>query len=219
MRGVIGGRRAFLAAAPETTASYFLAPYIAQGSAIVDVTCDRPARVYERLADGADLAINTSRPPAGLAGARLVEIPIQAHVPPDHSFAGRETVDVREVIAEPFVMPGHGSAVGRAVAESIGDWSTLDTVQLAWSATFAQARAAAGAGPALAIEYSMFGLTGVPVLDRGHPLVVALYAGWESDHYAASELSHLAHDLAGFMRRRLTDAGLIPANADHPLPG
>lgn len=202
-------RQSFVVACPETTGNFFVAAFVAEGGAVSDIQPAAPIEVYARLRRGADIAVNTAPPPRGLRGMQLAQAHVHCQVPAGHPLAGRSSVELEEVVATPFLMPGSGSAVERVVSQA-GEESgfALELGARTSNATLAQARAAAGQGAALAIEPPRFGLVAMPVRHRGRPLVVTIFAGWERSHYAHDELAQLAIELGAFVRQRLLEGGL-----------
>jgi DNA-binding transcriptional LysR family regulator len=209
MDAVASEQQSFTVACPETTGNYFVAPFVAAGGRVSDIQPAVPAEVYGRLRRGADLAVNTSPPARGLRGLRLVTLAIRCMVRPEHPFAGRTSVELEELASAPFLMPGAGSAVERAVTQA-GELSgfPLELATLTSNGILAQAHAAAGLGPALVVEQAFFDLEVVPMLHRGEPLLVTFFAGWERSHYAHDELAHLAMELADFMQECIESLGL-----------
>lgn len=205
MQAVISGEHMFVVAAPEMTGILLLAPFAAAGGGIADLVIAPPSEVYGRLRTGADLAVTTSQPPPQLDGLRLAPLPVQCQVPADHPFAAHEAAELAEIVAQPFFAPGHGSAVWQQVREAAGDGFTLELATIVANAPIAQARAAAGHGPALVVEPPQFGLVTLPVVHRGSPLVCATYAGWEREHYARDDIAGVARSLRRFIRHHLTD--------------
>ncbi|SFS12100.1 DNA-binding transcriptional regulator, LysR family [Agrococcus baldri] len=209
------GQSVFTVACPETTGNFFVAPFIAAGGAVADIQPAAPADVYGLLRLSADIAINTSPPPAMLRGVELARARIRCHVPPPHPLADRASVELEELAAGPLLVPGFGSAVERTVrhaAEVAG--FAIEHAAMTSNATIAQARAAAGHGAALLIEPAAFGLVHVPLRHRGEPLAVTLHAGWERGHYASASIAALAEQMAAFMRLRLEQEHMGEALGD-----
>jgi len=201
MATVVSGQRGFVLSCPEMTSMLMIAPFVAAGGPISDVLPALPVDVYARLKRGADLAVNTSPPPPGLRGVRLGTIAITCQVPPGHRFAGRDRVELAEVVTQPFVIPGHGSSIWAAVQRDAGAAGlSLEMASITSNAPLAQARAAAGVGPALVLEPPQFGLVASPFVHEGRPLTATFYAAWERGHYADRELEQVAASLATFMR-------------------
>ncbi|MDQ0664652.1 hypothetical protein QFZ35_003150 [Arthrobacter ulcerisalmonis] len=112
--------QSFPVACPETTGNFFIAPYIASGAPISDIVPVPPAAVYDQLAEGIDLAVNTSRPPAHLAAHKLLSCAILVQdIHPDllKSTSG-EGVELAVMAERQLLMPGFGSAIERTVREA-----------------------------------------------------------------------------------------------------
>lgn len=203
----------FTVACPETTGNFFVAGFVAAGGAVADIQPALPADVYGRLRLGADLAINTAAPPRGLRGMEIAQLQVRCAVRADHPLAQRSKVELKEIVAEPFLMPGGGSAVERVVrqrAERAG--LGLELAKLASNGRLAQALTAAGHGPALVVESAFFDLTTIPLRHRGEPLVVRFYAAWERSHYASEEIARLANDFGRYMDARIRESDLAPSD-------
>jgi len=217
MEAVTGGTPGFALACPEMTAHLVAAPFIAAGGAVADVLPAVPAEVYPLLSRGADLAVNTSPPPPGLRAMQLWTLSIHVQVAPDHPLAERDRIELEEVLAAPFVVPGRGSSVRAAIErEAAGSGLSLELASLASNAPLAQARAAAGFGPAVVLEPPRFGLVAAPLEHGGRPLTATFYAAWERGHYADEELGRLAASLAAFMRSHSGPLGFRLLERDAP---
>lgn len=207
-------RPAFTVACPETTGNFFIAPYIASGAPITDIIPVRPAAVYDRLTEGVDLAVNTSRPPAHLVSRRLLAcgILVQDLNPDQFEDVPGQGVELSALAGRPLLMPGFGSAIERTVLDAAEEAGLpLNTAKTTSNGTLAQALAAAGQGSALVIEHPQFGLKNSPLFHNGKPLMVTLYAAWEPDHYATEELAALAKKLGEWMRRHWHETSIEAA--------
>lgn len=217
------GHQSFTVACPETTANFFIAPFIAGGAPIADIQPAHPGEVYARLSTGADMAVNTSAPPSHLCGHHLASAPVFVHFRSgDRLAAAGAEVELADVAREPVLLPGHGSAIGKTVRDTaLAGRIDLALARTTSNGTMAQAMAAAGHGNAVTIEPAGFGLKSAFLIHRGRRLSIGLYAGWESDHYAAAELGGLATALGAWMQDRVPRlAGLAPrspaAPSEHP---
>lgn len=206
MEALRRGHQAFTVACPETTGNFFIAPFVARGAPIADVQPAHPGQVYSLLDLGADLAVNTFRPPAHLSSCHLATAPIFVHSPSGSVppwFVNGEA-EIADAAQHPMLLPGYGSAVEREVRETAMadgiDWALARTTS---NGTMAQAMAAAGHGYAITIEPPAFGLQSALLTHRGRRLSIGLYAGWDPDHYAVEELAALATGLGNWMRDRV----------------
>lgn len=217
MDAVSSGAPSFVVACPEMTAMLLVAPFIAAGGAVSDVLPAHPAAVYGKLKAGADVAVNTSPPPPGLRGVPLATLRILCQVTPQHPLAGRDRVELEDVVGEPFVVPGRGSSVWTAVQQAAeGDGLSLVMATETSNAPLAQASSAAGKGAALVLEPPQFGLVSRPLVHRGRALTSTFYAAWERGHYAGEDLLRLASALAEFMLSTSHDLafdGAMPAGS------
>ncbi|GAA3654256.1 LysR family transcriptional regulator [Microbacterium marinilacus] len=210
MSALAAGQRDFVVACPEMTGVLVLAPFIAEGGAISDVVSAPPDEVYDRLRLGADFAVNTSPPPRGLQGMRLAAVTVKCEVPSGDPFATSTEVELSDLLARPFFIPGLGSAVWRAVqhsAETAG--LSLELATRTANAPVAQARAAAGDGPAVVIEPPTFGLVHRPLVHEGQVLTCTLYAAWERGHYARDDIARAARDVADFLGAHSADFDVV----------
>lgn len=199
MTGIVSEQRSFVASAPEMTSVLVLAPFIAQGGAISDVVIATPAETYDRLRTGADLAVTTSPPAPRLRGTRVMTLPLLCQLPESHPLAAGDRVELRDLLAGPFLTSGRGSAAWaqiQQVAEGEG-WS-LEMASLGADAPIIQARSAAGNGPCVVVEPPRFGLVSRPLHHRGEPMRCALYASWERTHYAGDDIRRVVKQLADF---------------------
>lgn len=199
MSGIVRGQVSFVAAAPEMTSVLILAPFITSGGPIADVMLAPPVDAYDRLRVGADLAVTTMPPPARLRSLRVIELPLLSQFPAAHPLANEDHVELRDLLAGPFLTAGRGSVAWtqiQQIAEGEG-WS-LEMVSFGADAPIIQARSSAGQGPCVVVEPPRFGLISRPLVHRGRALKCALHAGWERKHYAGDEIRHLAQQLADF---------------------
>ena len=200
------GHQSFTVACPETTGNFFIAPFVARGAPIADIRPAQPGLVYELLSTGADIAVNTSPPPPHLVSVLLATTPILVHFPPDTRpyWFDSDQAELTDVARSPMLLPGHGSAIERTVRETaLGagiDWTLARTAR---NGTMAQAMSAAGHGSAVTIEPADFGLKSVFLAHEGVRLSISLFAAWEQEHYASTELAELAESLGAWMQDRL----------------
>lgn len=217
MTGIVEEQRSFVAAAPEMTSLLVLAPFIAQGGPFSDVMVATPVEAYDRLRTGADLAVTTSPPAARLHGMRALTMPLLCQLPADHPLAHGDHVELRDLLAGPFLTSGKGSAAWTQIqqaAEREG-WS-VEMASLGADAPIIQARSAAGHGPCVVVEPPRFELVSRPLHHRGQVMRCALYASWERTHYAGEDIRRAAQQLAEFAAvhvPRLYPEGTYPIEA------
>lgn len=199
MTGIVQKERSFVAAAPEMTSVLVLAPFIAGGGPISDVVVATPAETYDRLRTGADLAVTTSPPDSRLSSIRILTLPLYCQLPASHPLAGSERLELKDLLAGPFLTSGAGSAAWTQIqraAESEA-WS-VEMASFGADAPIIQARSAAGHGPCVVVEPPRFGLLSRPLHHRGLPMQCALYASWERTHYAREDIRRVAEQLTEF---------------------
>lgn len=200
----------FVVACPEMTSMLVMAPFVAAGGRVADVIPAPPDDVYSKLKFGADVAVNSSAPKSGLQSRPLVSMPLQCQVMPGDDLAAADAVELTDVLARPFVVPGRGSSVRervRMTAERVG--LSLELERTASNAPMAQAQGAAGAGPALVLEPPQFGLVSRPLRHDGAALNADFFAAWEHGHYAHADIARMVETLADFMLERRTEMGWV----------
>jgi len=138
-----------------------------------------PAETYDRLRTGADLAVTTSPPDSRLSSIRILTLPLYCQLPASHPLAASERLELKDLLAGPFLTSGAGSAAWTQIqraAESEA-WS-VEMASFGADAPIIQARSAAGHGPCVVVEPPRFGLLSRPLHHRGLPMQCALYASW-----------------------------------------
>lgn len=217
MTGIVHEQRSFVVAAPEMTSVLVLSPFIASGGPISDVMIATPAETYDRLRTGADLAVTTSPPVSRLRGTRVMTLPLLCQLPASHSLAQGEHVELRDLLAGPFLTSGRGSATwGQIQQAAEGEGWSLEMASLGADAPVIQARSAAGHGPCVVVEPPRFGLVSRPLHHRGEPMRCALYASWERTHYAGDDIRRVVTQLSDFTATYVP--GLYPEGA-YPASG
>ncbi len=196
-----GAMSAVTIASTGTTLRDILAPFLATwqpDDPVPSVWERRSGEAYAALARGADLAIGTERPPKDLHRLALVTLPVWAYVPVGHRWADSRQVRLRELLAEPLLLPPSDHHARRALdlalhenGLGVNDYTELNPPEIA------QAMAAAGRGVAVVSDDPRFDL--VPVrIQAGRRLVsITLHAAWLADHHADAQL----RDIAGRLRR------------------
>lgn len=189
-------------AAPGTTFTDVLAPFLATlhpDDPLPAVSEERPQRIYAALHSGADLAISTEQPPAGLAFQPLAVLPIWAYVPPEHEWARRGSITVAELVNETLLLLTPDYSPRRVLDHSV------EQARLSYSSMLefgtpqvAQAVAAAGRGIAVVSDDPRFGLQPLDIIGRRDALNIRLYAAWDRDHHAATAIADLAKRLSDY---------------------
>jgi len=193
-------------AAPGTTFTDILAPFLATlrpDDPLPAVSEEPPQLIYEALQSGADLAISTEQPPAGLAVQPLAVLPIWAYVPAGHHWAGRGSVDAAELVNERLLLLTADYSPRRV----LDGW--VDQAGLAYSSMLefgtpqvAQAVAAAGRGIAVVSDDARFGLHPLDIIGTGEALHIRLYAAWDREHHAATAIAAVARRLSEYCVER-----------------
>jgi len=193
-------------AAPGTTFTDVLAPFLAtlrQDDPLPAVSEEPPQLIYEALRSGADLAISTERPPAGLAFQPVAVLPIWAYVPRGHHWAERGSVTVAELVNERLLLLT-GDYSPRRVLDH---W--VDQGGLAYSSVLefgtpqvAQAVAAAGRGIAIVSDDPRFELHPLVIIGARGALHIRLYAAWDREHHAAATIGAVAKRLSDYCIER-----------------
>ena len=193
-------------AAPGTTFTDVLAPFLATlrpDDPLPSVSEEPPQLIYQALQSGADLAISTERPPAGLAFQPLAVLPIWAYVPGGHRWAGRGSVTVAELVKERLLLLT-GDYSPRRVLDHWVDQAGLTYCSLLEFGTpqVAQAVAAAGRGIAIVSDDARFDLQPLGVIGARGSLHITLYAAWDREHHAAIAIGAMARRLSQYCIER-----------------
>lgn len=198
-------------AAPETTVADVIAPFLATlplAAPMVDVREALPATVHaEVLAGGADVGVSSVPPPRRLSSRLLAHFPIWAYVRPEHRWAQRQTVTIRELAREPLLVLGSGHGSRRQLDAAMSDAGVSYSVIAETNVPeIAQALAAAGRGVAVVSDDARYRLHGMRIRPTGGPmeLRVPLFGAWDGSHYAALAIEQLIDGLARYMQARET---------------
>jgi DNA-binding transcriptional LysR family regulator len=193
-------------AAPGTTFTDILAPFLAtlrSDDPLPAVSQEPPQLIYQALDAGADLAISTEPPPAGLASQPLAVLPIWAYVPPGHQWAEQGSVTVAELVSERLLLLT-GDFSPRRVLDHWVDRAGLAYTSMLEFGTpqVAQAVAAAGRGIAVVSDDPRFGLHPLDVIGARGALHIRLYAAWDREHHAAAAIGAVARRLSDYCIER-----------------
>lgn len=206
-------------AAPSTTLSDVIAPFLAAGPARgalapeVNVVSRSTSEVFAALGEGADIVVAPAVPPPEVASMLIAELPVRAYVGArgvlDGEGAERDRSVSLEALArvDPLVMlPGRhpvSQVLTRAFAEA---GLAPQHVQEVDSPEAAQALAASGRGVAVLTNDTRFGLIPRRVRDAdGSVLTMPLHAAWTPAHHAVDEIAALAAELRDFCARLYRD--------------
>lgn len=206
-------------AAPSTTLSDVIAPFLAAGPARgalapeVNVVSRSTSEVFAALGEGADIVVAPAVPPPEVASMLIAELPVRAYVGARGVLGGEGAERDRSVSLEalarvdPLVMlPGRhpvSQVLTRAFAEA---GLTPQHVQEVDSPEAAQALAASGRGVAVLTNDTRFGLIPRRVSDAdGSVLTMPLHAAWTPTHQAVDEIVALAAELRDFCARLYRD--------------
>ena len=193
-------------AVPTTTLTDVLAPFLATLRPDDPVPLLRsldPRGAGAAIAAGADLAIVHRPPPRTLAWQSLAVLPLLAYVRQDDPWAGRERVDLSDLVQRPLVLMADDfrprslldSAV-EAAGLAYGDLLECTNAQVA------QAMAAAGRGVAVVSDDPRFDLVPLHIDTPRGALKIRLYASWHPLHHAADTLASLSQRLSAFCVER-----------------
>lgn len=192
--------------APAVTLTDVVAPFI-----VTMETDDPVAAVFEAdardpvaaLQRGADIAIGTVRAGAPYRSSVLALLPVWAYVTPEHAWARRGSVPLRDVLAEPVIVLPPSVTSRQALETAVAALgATYASVIEAANGTVAQALAAAGRGIAVVSDDPRFGLVPVAVDAGGLPLSVRLIAVWDTRHAAEAMIEVFARRLGESVRER-----------------
>jgi len=189
-------------AVPATTLADVLAPFIASLTLEDPVPIVRgldPEGAAAALRSGADLAIVTRPPGAGLTSRHLATLPIWAYVPANDTWASHRATGIRELVARPLVVMAP-SFRPRELLDAAVDAAGLSYGPLleCANAQVAQALAASGRGVAVVSDDARFDLVPLQITTPEGSLNIKLYAAWDPRHHAGPVLSRFADRLARF---------------------
>lgn len=201
-----GALASVVLSATGTTLTDVIAPFLATWTAedpVPAVWEDLPASIYGSIDRGTDLAIGTEAPPPHLEHLAVAVLPVWAYVRDDDAWAGREAVDLAELVTRRLLVLGQQQharvSLDRALSRArlgLGSVIEFGTPEVA------QAVAAAGRGVAVVSDDRRFDLVPVGITSADGPVVVTLHAAWARDHHAHETLHRLARRLQLFSQAR-----------------
>lgn len=201
-----GRLSAFHLAAPTTTLTDVLAPFLATLRPDDPTPLLReldPRGTVAALDAGADLAVVTRPPSRAVASRPLAVLPVWAYVPGGDEWADRSAVDVTTLAQRRLVLLTTDfrprTLLDTAVdAAGVGYGEHVEVT----NAQLAQAIAAAGRGVAVVSDDPRFGLVPLRIEGPSGLVTIRLYAAWDPRHHAAPVLADLADRLAAFCVER-----------------
>lgn len=194
-------RPVFRVACPSSTAHLIVTPFMAQTDApITDLCIVEAADIDARLDTSADLGVSSMRPPDHRAIVEIGRVPIvlQARSDSDTMASARHGIDIVDLTEVSIVLPRTGVEIAvRSAAVALMPHLQLRVVA---AGSVAQAIAARGDAVALVTDTPRFDLQSVPVFAGGHPLAVSLYASWDAEHFASTDIQAVALALREWMQ-------------------
>ena len=168
--------------------------------AIADLLIVGASQVDELLDRDADLAISTFRPPLHRRQIIVANLVVWVYGTPSamHSRFGNNRVADLEMCAHDSLMAPQ-TGVHVIVEEAVAQFETPLSIRTTATGYVAQGLAANDHGFALATEQVSFGLHGLPAYAAGRPILCPLYASWDAQHYAATDLRKLAQSFSRWM--------------------
>jgi DNA-binding transcriptional LysR family regulator len=195
--------RHLVLAAPETSISEIVAPFLATLSPddpLIRVRREPPGQIHQALRHGADLVVSTEAPRRTLAWLPLSAVPLRAYVAASHEWAlsGRAGVTLAELVGQKLLLlPGDymtRKILDQAVIAAGLGYGSVEECQIS---RVIQALASAGFGVGVLTEHPRFDVRTIPVIDgNGSPLLLRLHAAWDPGHHAAPLIESLARRLA-----------------------
>lgn len=189
-------RPALRLASPHTTASVLITPFMAATNApISDLLIVNAPEVDGLLDRDVDMAVSTLRPPPHRHQMVVAPLTIFVQGTPAAMaarFGDSPVADLEKLGGDTLFAPRTGVHV--IIEEAGAGLGRSLSVRGVATGLVAQALAANDHGLALVTEQVSFELKGLPAYAGGRPVVVALYASWDAQHYAAAGLRELAGD-------------------------
>lgn len=185
----------FHIACPEATVRGVIAPFVAgTGAPIFHTSLSLANQVYERvLRREVDFAVNTLPPPLSLASEKAATGQLSVFLAPDHPLSARTVISIEDLRGHPLILLTPGSGLRRLIDEEL--WAIRDQVEIVAepeSSDLAIALAIAGNGLCVDLINPAFASTQRPLVrEDGTRPTLQLYAAWERNHYAATEIRTL----------------------------
>ncbi|NKQ52827.1 LysR family transcriptional regulator [Amycolatopsis sp. K13G38] len=172
-----------------------------------------PDAALDLLHQGTDMAIMTRTPPAAWQTRAVAVVPLFAYVPAGHPWAGRESVGLGELAAQPLLVLDPSFRPRQLLQEALaaGALGMGEHVECG-NPQVAQALAAAGRGIAVVSDDPRFGLHALKIDTPSGGLRMNLHAAWDPGHHAGPALAAIAGRVRDFCARRYGDDVLPPGN-------
>lgn len=201
-----GGLALVRAAAPPTTLTDVLAPFLAtlnEADPLITVEEAHYAAAVDGLRGRYDLALLTSPAPRTFESLKVASLPVWAHVSPRHPLAQRDRVTLEELANHRLLVLDPTARSRRLIDEGMVDAGhSAQEVLECQNPHVAQALAAAGRGVAVLSDDPRFDLKPLYIDAPRGPLILTLYAAWTGDHHASAQLGAIADRLREFCSRR-----------------
>ncbi|WP_406214258.1 LysR family transcriptional regulator [Streptomyces decoyicus] len=217
MRALAEGREPRLTVAcTVTTINDVLAPLAAVSRhAVLNLMEVPTAAITDTVSSGqADLGFSSHPGATDLEVGLVVRFPVFAQVPAEHSWAGRPTVPLTELVREPLIVPTLAYSARRVFDDHLSRMSGplgRQSVQEMDLPRAAQALAARGQGVAIVTDEPQFGLHPMVITGPapGERVDLPLFALWSATHYAAELIGQCVAEVRDFCVRTFPDA--LPA--------
>lgn len=201
----------FTVAAPTTTLTDVVAPFLATFGPDDPIPTVLETTGTAALHHGADLAIVTHVPQPHWRQRALAILPVWAYVPGEHRWANRDAVGLTELSGEPLIVVPQALRPRQILDEALeADGLAATEFIECTNAQVAQALAAAGRGIAIVSDDPRFGLHPLPITSAHGPLRLALHAAWDPAHHATGALGQIAERLRDFCADRY-GPGVLPS--------
>ncbi|MFD8212437.1 LysR family transcriptional regulator [Streptomyces sp. NPDC059697] len=200
MRSRFRGMPSFRVACPHATAEGVLTPFVAMTDVpIVDLHIIPADDVDAALDHNIDLAVSSLPPPEHRHRLPIAEVPVmvQGTAEAHDRFGVAQSGDLELLRQTWLIVPRTG--VGTAVIAAAATLDPAPSIREVSAGSVAQSLAANGQGFALVTEAQRFGLGAVPGRVNGQPITITLYASWDVNHYAATDLLQMAKSLREWM--------------------
>jgi DNA-binding transcriptional LysR family regulator len=142
---------------------------------------------------------------------------VWAYVRPEHRWARRSTVTIRELAQERLLVLGADHGTRRQLDAAMSDAGVSYAVAAETNVPqVAQALAAAGRGLAVVSDDARYGLHGVRIRPSGGTveLRVPLFGAWDGSHYAETVIGSLVAGLARYAHERYAASNASPGGGD-----